>query len=605
MNLQKALVNLSCFLCLGIAAFAQAPPAALMPVPRIQFLDVNGTPLAGGFVYTYAAGTSTPLATFADSTGNVNNSNPVALDSGGFATIWLGPQAYKIAVTDSNNAPQYTVDNVSNVGQLLYNLAVLLSPSGGALQTVAGPLGATYFQATAPHFTSPGVRVGILDPSTVLDTLTNPPTLAITAPAAAGQTYTIPDPLHNASVVLSPNPGNVNGSGNVLDCTQNGLTCKRTSYIWFDGGACNNSTAGLGFDTFGSNSPTPLCVTGSNVQKGVLAFPSAATPIQSLSCIGAAATTCVVAMGISAHDLPVIACAVDGSKTVSGVTDGTNVYSKAISIANGATDLEIWYFNGDAAPVTGNVTVTLSAAGNSACRWREYSGLIVASILDKTASSTGTSVSPSTGTTAGTAQNVELVLAAVASPSNPSVAGATGFTEHGAVAQSTNVSVDSEAKIQQATSTQAGSFTLGTSQAWASAIATFKVNVAGTVTAQRQFGLPAFYDSTRAVNAGLKWQAPLIPIGTVNVALGAAIACTADGNTDDSAFNSAVTATPAVSQSSANIVTTTALSALTSTGCAANSLLHFQVQRLRYNASDTYEGYVYLSGAALQFGITQ
>jgi hypothetical protein len=36
---------------------------ALMPVPRLQFSDANAVPLAGGFVYSYAAGTTTPLAT--------------------------------------------------------------------------------------------------------------------------------------------------------------------------------------------------------------------------------------------------------------------------------------------------------------------------------------------------------------------------------------------------------------------------------------------------------------------------------------------------------------------------------------------------------------
>jgi hypothetical protein len=41
--------------------------------PGAQFFDDNGDPLTGGKVYTYAAGTTTPLATYTTSTGAVNS----------------------------------------------------------------------------------------------------------------------------------------------------------------------------------------------------------------------------------------------------------------------------------------------------------------------------------------------------------------------------------------------------------------------------------------------------------------------------------------------------------------------------------------------------
>jgi len=607
MNLKRHLVH-SLFLLLATLAIAQAPPAALMPVPRIQFLDVNGRPLAGGKVYTYNSGSSTPAATFTDASGTVQNSNPIILDAGGFASIWLGPQAYKIVVTDVNDAQQWVVDSVSSTGQLLYNLAVLLQPVNGNLQIVNGPIAATYFQGTTPHTTSTGVRVSILDPTTVLDSV-NPPNLKTTAPATAGQNYSIPDPLHDATFVMSPNPGAINGTGNVLDCTQNGITCIRTANTWFDGGGCNNATATLGWDTFGSNSPTPFCVTGTNVQKGVMAFPAAATHLQGASCTGSAATTCVVAYpaGTTAGDLLVIECGVDGGKTVSSVTDGTNAYSLAVAKTNGNTDLEIWYFNGNSTAMAAatNLTVTLSAAANSACRWHEYNGNLTASILDRTANNNGTGTAVTTGTTLGTSNNVELVLAAVASPSNPTITAQNGWVQHTTVSQSTNITVNSEGLIQQAVATQQGAFTLSTSQAWAAAIATFKLTVAGAVVAQRQLGLPSYFRAASPINSIIKWQSPQAPTGTANVALGAAIVCTADGNTDDPVFNTATTATPAVNATAANVLTTTTISNLASTGCAAGSHLHYQIERLRYNASDTYEGWVYVNGAALQFGITQ
>jgi hypothetical protein len=45
-----------------------------------QYLDNSGLLLAGGLIYTYAGGTTTPLASYADATGLIANSNPVVLD---------------------------------------------------------------------------------------------------------------------------------------------------------------------------------------------------------------------------------------------------------------------------------------------------------------------------------------------------------------------------------------------------------------------------------------------------------------------------------------------------------------------------------------------
>lgn len=97
--------------------------AALLPVPVLKFTDVNGVPLAGGLVYTYVTGTTTPLATYTDSTGTVANPNPVVLDSTGAASIWISGN-YTINLTDANNVQQpnypqngvqdlFTADNVT------------------------------------------------------------------------------------------------------------------------------------------------------------------------------------------------------------------------------------------------------------------------------------------------------------------------------------------------------------------------------------------------------------------------------------------------------------------------------------------------------------
>lgn len=602
----RKLALLSVLVCLfGPAAFAQAP-FALAPVARQQFQDASGKPLLGGRVFTYAAGTTNLLATYTDNLGAVPNTNPIILDAGGFATIYLSANSYKFVVQSASGVQQWSQDNVSDVGQILYAKSVLTAPAGRGNQTIAGPLTADFFVGASAHVTSTGVRVALLDPVTTLDAASNPPTLTTVAPAVAGQNYNIPDPgVAISNFVL--NPGG--GTSNALDCTLTGITCKRTAYVYLEGAACNNATAALGWDTFGTNSPTPLCITGTNTQKGVMAMPSAATHTQKNTNTVAAGGTVTVTYPAAtvAGNLLVATVAFDTTRTITGCTDTTNVYTQAKHVANGALSVDVWYFNGASVsmPAASTLTCTFSGAANASIIWHEYNGILTAGALDVTASNTATGTAVTTGTTAGTAQNTELVLAFGGALTNPSMVGSTGFVDHGSVTQGANVVGDDEGKIQQATSTQSGAFTLGSSQIWAAGIVTFKANVGATISAQRSIALPPFFLASANINATAKWQAPLLPLGTVNAVIGAAIGCTADGSTDDSAFSAPITATVVVPASSTNTLVTTPLNTLTSTGCVASSHLHYQVQRLRYNASDTYEGYLYFNGASLAFGVTQ
>ncbi len=78
--------------------------------------DDNGDPLVGGKLFSYAAGTTTPLATYTDQTGLTPNPNPVILDADGKAQVWLGNDAYKFVLTDSSDVVIETVDRVSLIG---------------------------------------------------------------------------------------------------------------------------------------------------------------------------------------------------------------------------------------------------------------------------------------------------------------------------------------------------------------------------------------------------------------------------------------------------------------------------------------------------------
>jgi hypothetical protein len=71
-------------------------------------------PLVGGKLFTYAAGTTTPIATYTDHTGSSLNTNPIILDSAGQANVWLtDTTTYKYTLTTPTNVPLFTVDYVS------------------------------------------------------------------------------------------------------------------------------------------------------------------------------------------------------------------------------------------------------------------------------------------------------------------------------------------------------------------------------------------------------------------------------------------------------------------------------------------------------------
>jgi len=106
----------------------------LSPSPKAQFLDASGAPLVGGRVYTYAAGTTTPLATYTTGAGTVANTNPVILDSRGEANIWYTTgTSYKVVLADSADALIWTVDNIATIGSLAFQNANAVAITGGTI----------------------------------------------------------------------------------------------------------------------------------------------------------------------------------------------------------------------------------------------------------------------------------------------------------------------------------------------------------------------------------------------------------------------------------------------------------------------------------------
>ena len=77
----------------------------------------NGSPLNAGVIYTYQTNTTTPLATYTDYTGNTQHTNPVVLDSNGYAQIWMTDTSnYDFVIKTSTGTTLYTLTNIQGVG---------------------------------------------------------------------------------------------------------------------------------------------------------------------------------------------------------------------------------------------------------------------------------------------------------------------------------------------------------------------------------------------------------------------------------------------------------------------------------------------------------
>ncbi|MDE3023804.1 MAG: hypothetical protein KGI54_18465, partial [Pseudomonadota bacterium] len=85
-----------------------------------QSFLTNGLPNNGGFIYTYAAGTTTPAATYTTNSGGTPNANPIQLSADGRPPqeIWLTDgTAYKFVITDANLVPipSASFDNITGI----------------------------------------------------------------------------------------------------------------------------------------------------------------------------------------------------------------------------------------------------------------------------------------------------------------------------------------------------------------------------------------------------------------------------------------------------------------------------------------------------------
>jgi hypothetical protein len=196
-------------------------PVNLSPVAGAaqQFFTNSGAPLSGGLLYTYAAGTTTPLATYTTAAGTTANSNPIVLNSAGRldSEVWLtSTLTYKFVLKDSGGVTIATYDDIPGIGSVsgLTSGTSILSGNGSGgfsnvtigsnLSFVGGTLSATTGGSGAGTVTS----VALTAPAAFTVTgspVTTTGTLALTysgtpVPVSSGGTGT--STLTTNSVVL-------------------------------------------------------------------------------------------------------------------------------------------------------------------------------------------------------------------------------------------------------------------------------------------------------------------------------------------------------------------------------------------------------------------
>jgi hypothetical protein len=102
-----------------------------------QFFDNNGVILTGGKIYTYEAGTTTPLASYTSSTGSTAHTNPIVLNSAGRVPsggeIWIAIRLYKFVLETSTGVLIATYDNVGSS----FNATAIIANFTGNGSTVA------------------------------------------------------------------------------------------------------------------------------------------------------------------------------------------------------------------------------------------------------------------------------------------------------------------------------------------------------------------------------------------------------------------------------------------------------------------------------------
>jgi len=200
-------------------AFGQGSPLPITPYQVNDTRNGSTKPCVNCSIYTYTAGTTTPLATYTDSTLGTPLPNPVRTNSAGYAVngsnaitgIWTGSSCYKIVLKDASAVTFWTQDHVCSPSQISANiLALLAASSGSSLVGFIQPETSAVAETVQAKLRQ---TLSVMDFGAKCDwngTTGTDDTAAIQAAlsaVASGQTLLFPAPCVISSTVYIPQPG--------------------------------------------------------------------------------------------------------------------------------------------------------------------------------------------------------------------------------------------------------------------------------------------------------------------------------------------------------------------------------------------------------------
>jgi len=222
----------------------------------IAFLDAEGIPLVGGKIYTYQAGSTTPLDTYTDYNGTIANTNPIILGTDGRTPdeIWLTyGYNYKFIIKDADDVTIQTLDNLYGILQQAPASAPAV-PSGCIIlwSGASGSIPSGYYLCDGNNGT-PDLRnrfiVGAGDTYSVNQTGGSADAIVVTHTHTATSVVTDPGHTHSITTYDQPGIGNSGGGGARVNA-QSATSGSNTTGITV---ATTNASAG----TSGTNANLP------------------------------------------------------------------------------------------------------------------------------------------------------------------------------------------------------------------------------------------------------------------------------------------------------------------------------------------------------------
>ena len=225
----------------------------------INFLTNTGLPLAGGLLYTYQAGSSTPLTTYTTINGTIANTNPIVLGTDGRlpSELWLTyGYFYKFVLQDANSNLIASYDNIYGIlgtvpaTSSAFTTGMILLWSGST-----GSIPSGFYLCNGSNGT-PDLRdrfiVGAGGSYTVAQTGGSADAIVVSHNHTATSTSTVTDPSHSHTY---PNGGVAGGGYAVLSNGQGSTPSTNTATT---GITVATSTTNVAAGTSGTGANNPL-----------------------------------------------------------------------------------------------------------------------------------------------------------------------------------------------------------------------------------------------------------------------------------------------------------------------------------------------------------